>query len=147
MGGRGSSSRYGTNSNGGSKTGNVTKVNRTNPGNMSTKELYSERDNNDLKIKAVKEAMDTFAKDRDIKTTEMPRGYYRARTTLTELQVRNTNLTVEIGRRRTGENKTVIPNAFVNSFGEATSREITSSSYKRALKRETEEVLRNMGIK
>ena len=147
MGGRGSSSGYGANSNGGSKTGNVTKINRTNPGNMSTKELYSERDNNDVKIKAVKEAMDTFAKDRDIKTTEMPRGYYRARMTLTELQVRNTNLTVEIGRRRTGENKTVIPNAFVNSFGEATSREITSSSYKRALKRETEAVLRNMGTK
>ena len=112
---------------------------------MSTKELYSERDNNDLKIKAVKEAMDTFAKDRDIKTTEMPREYYRARTTLTELQVRNTNLTVEIGRRRTGENKTVIPNVFVNSFGEATSREITSSSYKRALKRETKAILKNMG--
>ena len=145
MGGRGSSSGYGTKSNGGSKTGNVTKVNRTNPGNMSTKELYSERDNNDLKIKAVKEAMDTFAKDRDIKTTEMPKGYYRARTTLTELQVRNTNLTVEIGRRRTGENKTVIPKAFVNSFGEATSREITSSSYKRALERETKAVLKNMG--
>ena len=144
MGGRGSSS-YSTNSNGGSKTGNVTKVNRTNPGNMSTKKLYSERDNNDLKIKAVKEAMDTFAKDRDIKTTEMPREYYRARTTLTELQVRNTNLTVEIGRRRTGENKTVIPNVFVNSFGEATSREITSSSYKRALKRETKAILKNMG--
>ena len=145
MGGRGSSSGYGTNSNGGSKTGNVTKVNRTNPGNMSTKELYSERDNNDLKIKAVKEAMDTFAKDRDIKTTEMPRGYYRARTTLMELQVRNTNLTVEIGRRRTGENKTVIPKTFVNSFGEATSREITSSSYKRALETETKAVLKNMG--
>ena len=135
MGGRGSSSGYGT------------KVNRTNPGNMSTKELYSERDNNYLKIKAVKEVMDTFIKDRDIKTPEMPRGYYRARTTLTELQARNTNLTVEIGRRRTGENKTVIPNTFVNSFGEATSREITSSSYKRALKRQTKAILKNMGIK
>ena len=98
-----------------------------------------------MKIKAVKEAMDTFAKDRDITTTEMPREYYRARTTLTELQARNTNLTVEIGRRRTGETKTVIPKTFVNSFGEATSREITSLSYKRALERETKAVLRNMG--
>lgn len=145
MGGRGSTSGVGTNSNGGSKTGNVTKVYKADPKNMSTEELYSERANNDLKIEAVKDAMHTIVKERDVGATEMPREYYRARTTLTELQTRNTNLTVEIGRRRTGENKTVIPKTFVNSFGEATSREITSSSYKRALARETKAILKNMG--
>lgn len=148
MGGRGSSSGIGTNSNGGSKTGNVTKVYKSNPKNMSTKELYSERENNDLKIKAVKEAMNIIVKERNVTTTAMPREYYRARTTLSELQARNTDLSIEIGKRKTEEsrkNKTVIPKTFVNSFGEATSREITSLSYKRALARETKAVLRNMG--
>lgn len=148
MGGRGSSSGVGTNSNGGSKSGNVAKVSSANPANMSAKELYSERDNNDLKIKAVKDAMNTFAKERDVTTTTMPEGYYRARKTLSELQARNTDLSIEIGKRKTEEsrkNKTVIPKTFVNSFGEATSREVTSLSYKRALARETKAVLRNMG--
>ena len=140
MGGRGSSS-------GGSKTENVAKVSHANPANTSTEELYSERANNDLKIEAVKDAMYTIVKQRDVRTTEMPREYYRARTTLSELQTRNMDLTLEIGRRRTGENKTVIPKTFVNSFGEATSREITSASYKRALERTKKEILRNMGIK
>ena len=147
MGGRGGASGIGTNSNGGSKTGNVTKVYKADPKNMSTKELYSERDNNDLKIEAVKDAMYTIVKQRDVRTTEMPREYYRARTTLSELQTRNMDLTLEIGRRRTGENKTVIPKTFVNSFGEATSREITSTSYKRALERTKKAILRNIGIK
>ena len=35
--------------------------------------------------------------------------------------------------------------AFVNSYGEATKREITTSTYKRAMKRQNKNVLRNMG--
>ena len=34
---------------------------------------------------------------------------------------------------------------FVNSYGEATKREITTSTYKRAMKRQNKNVLRNMG--
>ena len=146
MGGRGSSSGVGTNSNGGSKSGNVAKVSSANPANMTTKELYSERDNNDLKIKAIKEAMNTYVKEKDYNTPSMTEGYYRARTTLSELQRRNTDLTVEIGKRRTAEKKIDIPKTFVNSFGEATKREITSASYKRTLKREERAILRNMGM-
>lgn len=36
--------------------------------------------------------------------------------------------------------------AFVNSFGEATKRNITSSTYERAMKRTEKDVLRNMGM-
>lgn len=147
MGGRGAQSGNGGITNGGSKTGNVTKVHKANPQNMSTKELYSERDNNDLKIKAIKESMNTYVKERDYKTTLMQDGYYRARTTLSELQRRNTDLTVEIGKRRTSDKKIDIPKTFVNSFCEATKREITSESYKRALERTKKAILRNMGIK
>lgn len=35
---------------------------------------------------------------------------------------------------------------FVNSFGEATKRNITSSTYERAMKRTEKDVLRNMGM-
>lgn len=129
-------------------SGNVAKVSSANPANMSINDLMSERDNNDLKIKAVKDAMNTFVKERDVTTPTMSDGYYRARKTLSELQARNTDLTIEIGKRKTKEaqnNTKTDKKTFVNSFGEATSRVITSTSYQRALAREKKAVLRNMG--
>ena len=148
MGGRGSASGMASGSNGGSKSGNVAKVSSANPANMSVNDLMSERNNNDLKIKAVKDAMNTFVKERDVTTPTMSDGYYRARKTLSELQARNTDLTIEIGKRKTKEtqnNTKTDKKTFVNSFGEATSRVITSTSYQRALAREKKAVLRNMG--
>lgn len=50
--------------------------------------------------------------------------------------------------RRIHENamaKPLKPKTFVNSFGEATTRYITSASYERAQKRAYKDVLRNMG--
>ena len=87
-------------------------------------------------------------KERDVTTPTMSDGYYRARKTLSELQARNTDLTIEIGKRKTKEiqnNTKTDKKTFVNSFGEATSRVITSTSYQRALTREKKAVLRNMG--
>ena len=46
-------------------------------------------------------------------------------------------------RRRKDKNNR--QEAFVNSYGEATKREITTSTYKRAMKRQNKNVLRNMG--
>lgn len=45
-------------------------------------------------------------------------------------------------RRKDKDNR---QEAFVNSYGEATKREITTSTYKRAMKRQNKNVLRNMG--
>ena len=75
----------------------------------------------------------------------MPREYYAVREQLTDLQKRNAELTREISKRKRGRNETVAPKTFVNSFGEATSRDITTQSYKNALKKTQRAVLRNMG--
>lgn len=77
----------------------------------------------------------------------MPKEYYDARKTLTKLQQRSTEITLEIGNRASQETKTkaTAKKTFVNSFGEATSRDITSASYKRALKRTEKAVLKNLG--
>lgn len=50
------------------------------------------------------------------------------------------NKQAEQRRKATSQQK-----AFVNSYGEATKREITNTTYKRAMKRQEKAVLRNIG--
>lgn len=55
-------------------------------------------------------------------------------------------LAIERGKRKAAKNKDS-KSTFVNGYGEATTREITSQTYKRQQKRLENDVLRNMGVK
>ena len=82
------------------------------------------------------------------RTWELPKEY---RDVATEMQdkrnVLNKALNERARRRRNSALKEKKPEnkTFVNSFGEATHREITTASYKRAQKRIERDVLRNLG--
>lgn len=63
-----------------------------------------------------------------------------------ELQKRRGNLQLELDDRWRKEHPYTPPTkVFVNGYGEATRRHITSPTYERALKRQEKAVLRNMG--
>lgn len=55
-------------------------------------------------------------------------------------------LAIERGKRKAAKNKDS-KSTFVNGYGESTTREITSQTYKRQQKRLENDVLRNMGVK
>lgn len=61
------------------------------------------------------------------------------------LQGGRTKIINEQARRKQGSGSAEPRRKFVNSFGEATTRSITSSTYERAMKRLDKQVLRNMG--
>ena len=85
---------------------------------------------------------------KEYRTWELPKEYRDvAREMQDKRNVLNKALNERARRRRNSALKEKKPEnkTFVNSFGEATHREITTASYKRAQKRIERDVLRNLG--
>lgn len=77
--------------------------------------------------------------------TEMPEQYYVLLRKRQSIEAELRPLRNERSRlRREAQNDS--SSAFVNSYGEATKREITSATYQRSLNRIEKAVLRNMGM-
>lgn len=86
--------------------------------------------------------------NRDIKTTVMPKEYYRLLKERQCLESELRPLWDEQSRLRREIQKNSIyvqKKTFVNSFGEATKREITSAAYQRAQKRIEQAILVHIG--
>jgi len=71
--------------------------------------------------------------------------YYNERNKLTDLRKKQEELRNNVVKQSRKNNKKKTK-TFVNSYGEATNREITSTTYKRAMARQEKRVRRNLGI-
>lgn len=125
--------------------GKTLKVAASHVEEMTTEQLTSEREKNRLAQENIKNAMTEISREVGIVGMGMPDEYYLAQKKLVEFQNREAVLNSEIAKRKAAEPVPVPKKTFVNSFGEATKREITTASYKRALKREEKAVRRNLG--
>lgn len=102
----------------------------------------------ETQIEALKNQMKKIYDNRDIKTTVMPKEYYRLLKERQHLEAELRPLWNEQSRLRREMRKNSISTqekTFVNSYGEATKREITSVAYQMAQKRMKQAVLRNIG--
>lgn len=86
--------------------------------------------------------------NRDTKTTVMPKEYYRLLKERQCLEAELRPLWNEQSRLRHGMQKNSLTQekTFVNSYGEATKREITSATYQTAQRRIEQAILHNMGM-
>ena len=79
-------------------------------------------------------------------TGRQSKEYYDARTKLTNLRDSHRKVIDEIVKRASEKSKnTATKKTFVNSYGEATTREITSSSYKRLQRKLNNQIMRFIG--
>lgn len=103
-------------------------------------------------IKKLNTQLEEICKYRDIRTTEMPQEYYRVLKEKQKLESELRPLLKEHAMlRQEKEHKEEEENnsnskIFVNSFGEATKREIESLTYRRQQKRLEQTILCNLSI-
>lgn len=140
MGGRGASSGGG----GG---------NAVSPSSMSDKELGAALAAAKADVENIGDRMEKLARDKDMPSPNRSqedweaanRRYYAEQDKMRAARDRLFALQQESNERGVKRN-TPIEKPFVNSYGEATDRYITSPSYERALKRQQRDVARNMGV-
>lgn len=91
--------------------------------------------------------LETIAREKPISVLGMPEKYYKV---LRQYQQERKKLNDFFDKKSETERKrrtlqSTEKKRFVNSFGEATKREITTSTYKRAMRRQEKEILRFLG--
>lgn len=137
MGGRGSSSSA-TGSSGGIKNLTASKV-----GKMSDNEL---RDADKLISEQIALQNNLLAQiARDNPAYNMPRLYYNVQSDKQDLQEAQRLIVNELVKRNKTSSRNATSNTFVNSFGEATKRNITSSSYEKAQKKLNKQIMSFIG--
>lgn len=117
---------------------------------MSYSQLDSELKRVDSRMGELGKTMERKAAGHMAFVNEMPgasaadsRTYRSAQREYQKLQGDRAKIIDEMAKKRPKEKAR--PKTFVNSFGEATTREITSLAYKRAQRRMDRDVLRNIG--
>lgn len=117
---------------------------------MSYSQLGSELERVDSRMGELGKTMERKAAGHMAFVNEMPgasaadsREYRSAQREYQKLQWDRATIIDEMAKKRPKEKAR--PKTFVNSFGESTTREITSASYKRWQRRMKLDVLRNMG--
>lgn len=106
-------------------------------------------------IEKLNTQLEEICKYRDIRTTEMPQEYYRVLKEKQKLESELRPLFQEHAMLRQekehkeeegNNNNNINKKTFVNSFGEATKREIESLTYRRQQKRLEQTILCNLSI-
>ena len=117
---------------------------------MSYSQLGSELKKIEAKMDGLRETMERTAGAHVGFMTGMPgssesdsKKYRSAQREFQAMQGARSKVIDEMAKKKPKEKAR--PKTFVNGFGEATTREITSASYQRAQKRLDKAVLRNMG--
>lgn len=98
-------------------------------------------------VGSLEKRLETLARQNPIAALGMPEEYYKV---LRQCQQEKKKLNDLLNKRGGTESKkrhSSPPDKkkFVNSFGEATDREITSSAYQQAMKRQEKEILQFLG--
>ena len=117
-------------------------------GNASLSDLKAQEKKLDAQVDKLKNKLEDYASK--YPAWNMPREYYdvqRKRQALEEQRRAITNKIVEEVKKQSASERAVETNGktFVNSFGEATKREITSLSYKRSQARSDKEIMSFLG--
>ena len=115
---------------------------------MTLLELNEKVSSLKTQIEALKDQMKKIYDNKDIKTTVMSKEYYRLLKERQRLEAELRPLWNEQSRlrREIRKNSHTQEKIFVNSYGEATKREITSATYQTAQKRMEQVILHNMGM-
>lgn len=103
----------------------------------------------EIQIETLNIQMRKIYDNRDTKTVSMPKEYYKLLKERQALETKLRTLWNEQSRARREMLEYMnqeLDNHFVNSYGEATKREITTTTYQRAQKRMIRAVLCNMGV-
>jgi len=95
-----------------------------------------------LEMETYKKQMDEIA-SKSVPGNGMPQKYYDVQKKMNNSRKNYNEVKNEMAKRKKPDEKK--QKTFVNSFGEATTREITSASYTRAQRRMEKDILRNMG--
>ena len=79
-------------------------------------------------------------------TGTQSKEYYNARNQLTDLRNSHRKVIDEIVKRKSEKSKNTVTNkTFVNSYGEATTRDITTSTYKQLQRKLNKQIMRFIG--
>lgn len=82
---------------------------------------------------------------RDNPAYNMPQEYYDIQNEKSQIQSQHSIVMAEIVKRKPKTSNQNRTKTFVNSFGDATQRNITTASYKRAQKRLSQQIMRFIG--
>lgn len=135
-------------------TATTANIDTTDLSKMSDEQLQKVDNQFTTEIEKVKDNLAELASRRNVATNEMPKEYYRTQRELTELRNSHRNVTDEISKRKSEKAKAepAEKKTFVNGYGEATKRYITTATYERWLKklskrekRNDKDILRNLG--
>lgn len=97
------------------------------------------------RVETLGNKMEQIAREKSQRTSAMPSEYYAAQR---EYNAARKELNKLLDQRRAEQQKVEVPTqrTFVNSYGEATTRYITTSTYERARKRAQQQVEDFLGI-
>jgi hypothetical protein len=108
---------------------------------MNTNELRIQIKEYDDRIKKIKDKLYDIARNNS--PHDMPKEYYEVKKEQQNLESERSIMIDELVKINKTNSKE--PKKFVNSYGEATKRYITSTTYEKSLKRKYKDILRYMG--
>lgn len=100
-------------------------------------------ENLEREIKELNAKLAKICESRDRKSTLMPKEYY---VIIKERQSLESELRELLAEKYSAKDKKEVQHTFVNSYGEATKRKITTDTYERTQRRIEKAVLINMGV-
>lgn len=111
---------------------------------MYVSQLRSRLESIDSQINKLNKKLEQIARE-NFAGAGMPQSYYSTKSKIVRLQEQQRDILQEIGTRSNTSAKNSSVKTFVNGFGEATNRNITSQSYNNSQKRLSKEVMRMLG--
>lgn len=131
----------------GSGQGGIPNINQTSVSTLSDDALKALENEFDKRISKVKDELYTIARENQANITNMPRKYYQKKNEQVALENKRNIIIDERLKRKKSQKRTNTKNnkTFVNSFGEATKRYVTTSTYERNRRRIEKDIMNFIG--